>query len=233
MRPFTPTGVKTWRFLGVGLAVMVGLCAQAPEPVLPRPGAISVASLLGEATLLAGEQQRPLKADERVRVGATVVTARKTLLTLTLSNGASVQLGSETEVEFEEFGQAPVSGTIKFNELKEEPSISRTRLRLVRGDVMIELKPLKVSRGSSFVLATPAGAVRSGEGAFSVGTRMTDLGLGLFAVELMKGKAEFERTGAAYAPLAVGRKLTLALEVDKITGALKVEDMPTGPAPKK
>lgn len=217
------------RWLGVVLAAMAATAAgraQAPEIDLPRPGIVVVADVTGEVSMTAGDQKRTLKADERVRIGATVATARRSLTTLNLSNGIAVQLGSDSEIEIEEFGQAPYSSTSKFPDLKTEPSVSRTRIKLVRGDVAVTVKKLQAARGSTFVLATPAGNLRTAEGAFRAMVRMHDLGLGVQTLELQAGAAEFEVVGSTgYAPVPPGRKVAFALEVDK-GGALKVGEMP-------
>lgn len=223
---FTPTGMNTWRTLAAGLIATAALQAQVPDPVLPRPGAIVVAQVTGEVSVVAGEERKAAKTDDRLRVGSTVTTGRRSLATLALSNGTTLQLGSESEIELEEFGQAPVSGSVKVAELKEEPTISRTRLRLVRGDVLVEVKPLKVARGSSLHLSTIAGTARMADGALRAMVRMSDLGLGVATLELQKGAAEFELPGAAFAPVPPGVKLAFALEVDSISGVVKVGEMP-------
>jgi hypothetical protein len=176
-----------------------------------------------------GDQRRPLKQEERVRVGSTIETDRKSLVTLILSNGAMLRIGSEAELELEEFGQATIPGSIKFAELKAEPTVSRTRLRLGRGDVTVDVKPLSASRGSSFMLTMVAGTVRTVDGRFHASVRMSDLGLGVCTLELEHGAAEFEVTGGAFTPLQVGRELVFALEIDKSTGIAKVGEMPGKP----
>jgi hypothetical protein len=212
------------------------LHAQAPDPALPRPGAVLVTEIMGKAFVVVGDQRKPIKVEDRLRVGSIVETERKSLLTVMLSNGATLQLGDEAELEIEEFGQAAIPMNTKIAELKEEPTISRTRLRLLRGDVVIDVKPLKVSRGSSFLLTLPAGTVRLGDGGFRAMVRMSELGLGVCTLEVKRGAAEFELAmpGAAFAPVPAGRKLAFAIELDKATGVVKVGEMPKGtPPPKK
>lgn len=217
------------RWLGVALGALGASAAgraQAPEIDLPRPGIVIVAEVTGEVTMTSAEQKRTLKADDRVRIGATVATGRRSLTKLNLSNGIAVQLGSDSEIEIEEFGQAPFSSTSKFPDLKAEPSLSRTRIRLVRGDVVVTVKKLQVGRGSSFGLSTPAGTLRMAEGAFRAMVRMHDLGLGVATLEVQTGAAEFEVAGSTgFAPVPLGRKVAFALEVDK-SGVVKVGEMP-------
>ena len=209
------------------------LPAQGVEISLPRPGSVVATHVSGEATVVSGDERRPIKGDDRLRVGATVTTGRKSYLILTLSNGASIELGSESELEVEEFGQSPISGSVKIAELTAEPTLSRTRLRLVRGDVTVEVKPLQVARGSSFQITLPAGTVRLGEGTVRAMVRMSDLGLGVCTLELQKGAAEFEATDKPFVAVPLGRKLAFALEVDKVSGEIKVGEMPKETPPKK
>lgn len=219
--------------LALGIGSVGAVHAQAPEISLPRPGAVVATHVAGEAFVAIDEQRRPIKGDDRLRVGATVTTGRKSYLVLSLSNGATIQLGSESELEVEEFGQSPIAGNVKIAELTAEPTLSRTRLRLVRGDVTIEVKPLKVARGSTFLVTLPAGTVRVGGGTVRAMVRMSDLGLGVCTVELQKGAAEFEGVELAFTAIPPGRKLAFALEVDKATGVTKVGEMPKEPPPKK
>ncbi len=227
--------MKTWLwFRDAGaVGVLVGtLLAQVPEPELPRPGTVVATEITGEVTSVAGDQRKPIKLDDRLRVGTSVVTGRRSLATFLLSNGASIQLGPEAELEIEEFGQAAFSGTSKFGELKEEPTASRTRLRLVRGDVTVVVKPLKVSRGSSFTLTTVAGVLRTSEAEFRAAVRIHDLGLGVYSVDLKSGRAEFEVAGTSgFQPVPAGRQLAFAIELDK-SGGVKVSEMPKAPEKK-
>ncbi len=216
--------------LALGMMAVAG-AAEVPELVLPRPGAVVVSDVTGEVAVTVSGQRRVPKPDERLRLGSTLTTGRKSLFTVTLSNGATVQLGSESEVELEEFGQAPVPGNVKLAELREEPTLSRTRLNLLRGDVVLEVKPLKVARGSSFHLTLAAGTLRISEGTVRARVQMSDLGLGVATVELTKGRADFEVAGGNVVTLPAGGTLAFALEVDKTTGVTKVGAMPT-PAPK-
>lgn len=222
------------RGLLAAVALVAGVRAQAPEVNLPRPGTIIVAELTGRGSAVNGDQSKALKQDDRLRVGATLKTERRSMATFLFSNGATVQLGPESELEVEEFGQAPVSGNLKYAELKEEPTISRTRLVLANGDVRGTVKPLKTARGSTFTLTLIAGTLRIREGTFSAMVRMSDLGLGVCNVELLSGSADFEPVGGKFAPLPASRKLAFAIEQDKASGAVKIGEMPKEtPAGKK
>ena len=226
--------MKTRRWLGTTLALLTGtaaLAAEVVEAIITRPGQITVAEITGQLIIKEAGQQRPAKVDDRVRVDAVVATGRKSLATLAFSNGAVLELGSEAELEVEELLQAPFGSSLKLSALKEEPSISRTRLRLVRGDFRLKVKPLKVARGSVFQLALPAGIARLAEGSLAVVVRMTEAGLGMCTLELERGNAEFEIPGAAPARIPPGPRLGFAVEVDRHTGAVTVGEMPKAAAP--
>ena len=179
------------------------------------------------------DQRRPVKVDDRVRVDATVTTGRKSLVTLAFSNGAVLELGTDSELEIEELLQAPFASYVKTETLKEEPSVSRTRVHLIKGDLRLAVKPLLVARGSTFIVALPAGSARVNEGALYAQVRMTEMGLGMCAIELERGTAEFELVGGAFAPVPTGRRLGFAVEVDRSTGAIKVGAMPKETPPEK
>lgn len=233
--PHTPTGVKSWHAWVIAAAAWGALGGSAgrvaaADLVLTRPGQIAVSALTGEAFLTEAGKRRPAKVEERVRVDTTVATGRRSLVSLAFSNGAVLELGPDSELEVEELLQAPYSSYPKPETLKEEPSLSQTRVRLVRGDLRLTVKPLKVERGSTFTVVLPAGQARVAEGAFYALASMTEARLGMCAVELSRGAAEFELPGAAPAKIPVGRRLAFAVEVDRITGAVKVGEMPAAPA---
>jgi hypothetical protein len=227
LRRPNPTGVNP-RWIVPLLLASVGPAAwsQPAEVYLPRPGLVVVTDVTGEVTAMAADQRKVVKAEERLRVGSTIMTGRRSMASLVLSNGTILRLGSEAELEIEEFGQATVSGSPKYLELKEEPTVSKTRLKLNKGSVTIEVKPLKVSRGSSFYCTLPAGTLRTSDGTFHAMVQMSDLALGVCTLELTKGSAEFELPGAAFSPVPLGSKLAFALELDRATGAIKVGEMP-------
>lgn len=231
----TPAGVNIRRFFGSGLLAVVtvnlaGTNARGAEAELTRPGQITVTALTGEATVTTAGQTRPAKIDDRVRVDARVATGRRSLVSLTFSNGAVLEVGTDSEVEIEELLQAPHAGLVKPEAMKAEPSVSRTRVRLVRGELRLAVKPLLVARGSLFVVALPAGGVRVDEGALYALARMTETGLGLCALECDRGTAEFEPAGGgAPVKLPVGRRREFAVEVDRRTGEVKLGEMPKAP----
>jgi hypothetical protein len=219
--------VNTKRWFAVWAAIVVVAFAAAQTPMFTRPGSLRVASLTGTLIAIEGQEERLLQVDERFRGDVILRTERLSTAGIEFSNGVMMQIGSISEVVVDEYWQQPYLPTgARLSDIKEEPSPSRTLLRLVAGDVTITMKPLLAARGSTFHLETTAGTVRATEGTFRARVQMTDLGIGYCSVELYSGAAEFEPVGGVYAPLPVGRPLAFALELNRATGIVKLGEMP-------
>jgi ferric-dicitrate binding protein FerR (iron transport regulator) len=217
--------LRGWPFWCIAaLASTATLAAQS----FTRPGTIFVTEVVGTATVTAGGTTKPLAADARVRAEATVATERSSTLTLELSNGTTLRLGTESEVVIEEFWQDPHSVPGKPADWNEEPSPSRTAVRLVRGDVTVAVKRLRTARGASFAVGLPAGTVQISEGELRVRARMTEIGIGVCRVDLRSGAGEFEAVGRKPGPLVPGKPVELAVEIDRTTGVVSVGEMPAG-----
>ncbi|MFM8617574.1 MAG: FecR domain-containing protein [Opitutaceae bacterium] len=219
----TPGGSWLAAAVVVMVAVPVSICGA--EAVLTRPGQLTVTAVTGELTIRAGDVVRPAKAEDRVRVDSRLSSGRRSLATLTFSNGATLELGPDSEVEVEELLQAPFSTALKPTEWKAEPSVSRTRLRLIRGEARVAVKRLLAARGSVFAVVTPAGVATIDEGALRVQARMTEIGLGLCVVELTQGVGAFEPEGGAARTLAAGKRTQWSVENDAATKRTRVTEL--------
>jgi hypothetical protein len=153
----------SWFFVCASLAFL-SLRAQSPG-ALSAPGSIVggaeqvlAARVTGTVQTILNGQATPLRTDDRVPQAAKIVTGANSSVVLVFSNGATTQLGSDTELIIEEFLQDPFASTVRVAELAEEPSRSRTRLSLNRGELVGNVKKLKHAEGSSFTVSTPVGA---------------------------------------------------------------------------
>lgn len=168
---------------------------------------------------------RRAKSDDRVRVDSRLITGRRSLATLAFSNGAILELGPDSEIEVEELLQAPFTTSLKPAEWKAEPSVSRTRLRLVRGEARVSVKRLLSARGSSFAIVTAAGVASVDEGSLRVQVRMTEFGIGLSVVELTQGGGGvFEPAGGAPRALSAGQRTQWSVETDPATRVPRVTE---------
>ena len=217
----------TLRLLLLGCTALLGARpAGAADMVLSRPGQCVVEKLLGEAAATTGNQGRPLQAGQRVPADALVRTARRSLLTLVLSNGTRLELGPDSELALEELLQAPFPAGTKVEALPQEPSVSQTRLRLATGELRLQVKPLRAAQGSVFAVVTPAGTLRLNGGAARLQVRLSAAGVGWCGVEVTEGAGEWERPGGSASPVAAGGRLDFSFEGDGHGGARTVETLP-------
>jgi len=216
---------RFWSAAAFMVMVAGWVSIRGAEAVLTRPGQLTVTSVTGELTVRAGDGVRPVKAEERVRVDSRLSSGRRSLATLTFSNGATLELGPDSEVEVEELLQAPFSTALKPAEWKAEPSVSRTRLRLIRGEARVAVKRLLAVRGSVFAVATPAGVATVDEGVLRVQARMTEIGLGLCVVELTQGAGALELEGGEVRALAAGIRTQWSVETDSVTKRNRVTEL--------
>lgn len=208
----------------VAMAAMT-TAGRGAEAVLTRPGQLTVTSVTGDLAVRVGGVVKPAKAEERVRVDSRLINGRRSLAMLTFSNGAVLELGPDSEVEVEELLQAPFSSALKPADWKAEPSVSRTRLRLIRGEAKVTVKRLLAARGSVFAVATPAGVATIDEGTLRVQARMTEIGLGLCVVELAQGAGFIEPEGGAVRALEAGRRTQWAVETDAATKRIRATEL--------
>lgn len=120
---------------------------------------IVAARVEGIVVVANGGRAEPLGQGGVVAIGTTVRTGSDSSVVLLFSNGASVRLGADTELIVEQFLQDPFAATTDLTALAEEPSASRTHLRLVRGELVGQIKRLRFAQGSEFGIATPVGVM--------------------------------------------------------------------------
>lgn len=187
----------SWLFLG-SLAAVVSLRAQAPasagEVPQVRGGAehVLVAKVSGSVTQTLNGVTSPVNVNDRVEQSARINTLRDSSVILVFSNGATTQLGEETELIIEEFLMDPFASTVKVAEITEEPSASTTRLRLNRGELVGNVKKLNRDRGSSFTVQTPVGAAGIRGTTFRIVFRPTGDGLAFnFQLSTVEGDVGF------------------------------------------
>jgi len=124
----------------------------------PR-GYIAVMRVTGEAYVFeAGDTLRfALRAGSLVNAGQQIATGPKANVMLAFSNGATVTIGENAIIAVDEFTQTPFAEMFKMAEASKEPSASKTRLNLVRGEVLANVKKLNTDEGSTFEVKTSIG----------------------------------------------------------------------------
>jgi hypothetical protein len=139
----------------VNLLVASPADAQAPRRSNPT-SKLYVAELAGASSIDDGKSIQPLKKDGMLDAEGTAVETRpEASLSLVLSNGTAMHVGSATRIEFKRFLQEPFAPNR--NDLDIEPSLSQLNVRLARGSV--GLCTAKPAAGSSMVFQTPQATI--------------------------------------------------------------------------
>ena len=178
----------------------------------PEPATVSAASGQGHVRLAGTGQTLPLEAGTQLRAGDEVVTQSGSA-TLRLADGSLVRVHSNTRLILNRLTQYGRSGMVD------------TRLRLERGQVSTEVKPL-VEGGARFEIETPSAvaAVR--------GTRFSlESHLGISRLRVTQGMVAFGPVGKTQ-PIPAGYSATVDarssrdLEIRRLPPAPETQALP-------
>lgn len=152
-----------WFFVAAFLFTAAGVASAQPaasEPPAQPGGRILVARVTGEAFAVnPGDGLKfPVRNGSLLTEGQVITTGAGASVLFVLSNGATVSLGADSVLALEQFTQQPFGESYKMSTLAAEPSTSSTRLNLVRGELISDVKKLNKGAGSSFSIKTPVGA---------------------------------------------------------------------------
>ncbi|MFA5262528.1 MAG: FecR domain-containing protein [Opitutaceae bacterium] len=208
---------------------------QAPAQI---PGIIVVKRVTGSVTAMnnATKVVRPIKNDDRVTQGETIVTSkdRQSSVILVFSNGATIQLKADSQLNIEEFLMDSWDKDIDLADLKEEPGTSKTKLNMARGELIGKVAKLNRDKGSSFDIQTPVGAAGIRGTTFRIVFRPDPINPSrlTFSVSTVEGRVDLQMQGTVTtsAPLPVGADkeivVNIDVKVDATTGAITVTAPP-------
>ena len=157
--------LKLFSFTAVLLLAIGAAHSQQTQPqsaqqnTIPDTGQIIVVQITGEVYVFnPGDSLRfVLKVGSQLAPGQMISTGSKSSLMIAFSNGSTVTIGEESLVLVDEFKQKPFGEMFKISEISKEPSVSQTRLNLVRGELIADVKKLNKEEGSTFEVITPVG----------------------------------------------------------------------------
>jgi hypothetical protein len=135
--------------------------AQGSGSVARPPGRIVVAAVTGDVTVRSGDNPQnaiPLRKGVLISRDQTIFTGKDSRVVLVFSNGATVNLSEKSVLQIDEFLQEPLTEAVKVSTLSDEPTTSTTKLNLVRGELLSNVKHLRIDKGSEFKIETPVGA---------------------------------------------------------------------------
>ncbi len=196
--------ISSWVLTFLLLTASVSLWAQTTAPATAGAGKVKggaelilVAKVSGDVKMTLNGATTALTVDAKVAQAATVKTGKDSSVVLVFSNGATTQLGADSELVIEEFLQDPFASAVKIAELTEEPSVSRTKLRLNRGEIVGKVAHLKREQGSTFEVETPVGAAGIRGTTFRIVFIPNGTGQAFFQLSTVEGNV-------AYTPLGTG-----------------------------
>lgn len=189
-------------------ALFVACFAFAGGPGLAQTqaGAIKAVRVTGDVTRLdPSGVARPVTEGQALIESDTIVTGPDAGVVLVFMNGSSVKLAPNSRLAIEEFKMDPLAQDLAVATMKEEPSVSRTRLNLAYGDLVGNVKKLKST--SAFDVKTPVGAAGIRGTTFRIVLRFESDGRIAFTLSTAEGRVVFSGTApgpAAAAPSSTG-----------------------------
>lgn len=202
------------------LGALLAIAFSAEGRAQTAAGVIKAARVQGEVTKLVAGVAVPLKNGDRVAEADTVVTGPSGGVVLVFANGSSVKLGASSKLNIEEFKMDPLATDIKAADIKDrEPTVSKTNLMLIEGELVGEVKKLNRDAGSYYYIRTPVGAAGIRGTTFRIVFRPTGDGRAFtFTLSTAEGVVLFEGTTAAAAGAGVnvpdGQEITVTAEVN-------------------
>lgn len=185
-----PTKLFFW-LLFCGTALLFVTRASAQQASSARvAGHIVAAKVTGRvtATNLTDKTSRDLKNNDILFQNYVVATGAGASVILVFSNGATLNIGSESVLSIDEYLQDPLDKEVALADLKEEPSSSITKLNLSRGELVGNVKHLHEDKGSSFTVNTPVGAAGIRGTTFRIVFRPDSTGRVFFTLSTAEGK---------------------------------------------
>lgn len=159
------------------------------------PGQIFAKQVVGKVSVQLNGATTDIKNDDAISQASTVITAKESSVVLVFSNGATVQLGAETTMVIEQFLQDPFAATLSMADLVEEPTTSKTKLHLMKGELVGKVAHLKRDQGSEFTVQTPVGAAGIRGTTFRIVFRPSGTGqaFAVFSLSTVEGQVLFQQ----------------------------------------
>lgn len=176
------------------LVFMMPLIAAAQTASNKIVGRIIATRVMGTATVTdTRDPMRPRKLVDRAELteGQIINTGEGSRVLLVFSNGATLNLAEKSTLVIDEFLQEPFATPVKASELSDEPTTSTTKLNLLRGELMSNVKHLRQDKGSSFTVQTAVGAAGIRGTTFQVVYQPAG-NVAAFALRMIEGKIHLD-----------------------------------------
>lgn len=226
--PKTPDLMPRLIQLSVGiLALFLSAIVVSAQTASKVVGRIIAAKVSGTVMVTdVRDPMHPHRLMERGEVteGQIINTGDDARVLLVFSNGATLNLAAKSTLVVEEFLQGPFNQPVKVSELVAEPTTSVTKLNLVRGELMSNVKHLNRDKGSSFSVQTPVGAAGIRGTTFQIlyrpaGTQAS------YALRMVEGKIALDFAGRAR-DVEINKDQQVVLEGVQLDAAGRVISLP-------
>ena len=189
-------------------------------------GAIIIGSTVGEVKIIdppegdiysdpTAAKPRVAKSGELVKVGSKILTGKQANAVIILTNGTSVSIGENSNIDLKNFWQKEFEGDGRgVNDIEEEVSPSRITFGLNFGDMIIDVKKLQFE--SSFLIQTSVGVAGIRGTQFRLRSNKTFAELGL-----LEGRVDFLGTNDQFENIQESRKL-------QVEQGIILSDLPEG-----
>ena len=209
------------------LLICITLCAASTALAQTRSGLIRLTRINTQVFVESndsGERVEKLVEEKITEQNTVVTTGPASRVILVFSNGATINLAAESQLNIETFQQDPFGGEYSIENATSEPDAkSVTKLRLTRGELVGNVKTLRSDLGSEFTVSTPAGAAGIRGTTFRIVYRPDGNGQAFFSVMTLEGDVAVTTTsGTTAAPISVTseQSVEITVEVDDTTGVV-------------
>jgi len=193
-------------FLIAALAVLPGLACAALQN-----GKVEVSQVSGQVTLVdATSHRKALTVGTVFQQGTSVITGANSSAELQLSNGSTILMSPNSQLELRTFRQVPSRDIVgsDYQKIRKEPSPSVTEVMLLKGKIVGEVRKLNPS--STYTVKTPVGLVAIRGTVYTVECGKSNTGLDKVEVECVRGAVEatIYEYGMGPVLIAPSRRLT-------------------------
>lgn len=205
------TSVSRWVLCA---AIAIGLALRAFGQT--QPGQIQAASVEGQVLKLVNSAPAvTVKDGDQLTESDTITTGANSGVVLVFMNGSSVKLGANSRLAIDEFKMDPLAEDVKMADFKDrkkgEPSVSKTNLNLVYGDMVGDVRHL--NKSSSYSIKTPAGAAGIRGTIFRIVFRPDANGKAFFTVSTAEGLVVMQGVTAVEIPIPVGKEVVVTVDI--------------------
>jgi uncharacterized membrane protein YgcG len=169
-----------------------------------KQGNVRVLKVAGDvtSTIKATSEAQPLKEGTFIQQDQVIKTGKGSEAILLFSNGTTITVEQNSAFSIDKFLQTPfASNDSNYQKLKNEPSISQTKVNVSEGSIVADV--VKLNKGSTFDIGTPVGVAGIRGTIIRVTVNRPGGGAPVsVTVDLPEGNVEFSA--------ADGRTLTLA-----------------------